>query len=143
MIAAKAKVKFDAGKVKRVAQKGSITSLGHAGAAIRLTARRSIKKSAKPSASVLPPHTREALTAKIPGIATADSGGDGQERRRGDSMERIVEEERQRRRRRGRPARRVAQQRGSGAERSGPWGADQQRDQVRLRKLWAQSVKGR
>ncbi len=57
MIAAKAK--FDAGKVKRAAQKGSITSLGHAGAAIRLTARRSIKKSAKPAPAGSAPRTRK------------------------------------------------------------------------------------
>jgi len=59
MIGAKATVKFDTGKVKRAAQKGSITSLGHAGAAIRLAARRSIKKSAKASAPGSPPHTRK------------------------------------------------------------------------------------
>jgi len=58
MVQAKVKAKFDAGKVKKAAKAGSITSLAHAGAAIRLTARRSIRKSAKPSAAGTPPHTR-------------------------------------------------------------------------------------
>jgi len=59
MIGTKARVKFDAGKVKRAAQKAGITSLGHAGAAISLTARRSIRKSPKASAPGSPPHTRK------------------------------------------------------------------------------------
>jgi hypothetical protein len=59
MIGTKARVKFDAGKIRRAAQKGSIQSLGHAGAAIRLTARRSIRKSPKASAPGSPPHTRK------------------------------------------------------------------------------------
>jgi hypothetical protein len=59
MLAAKAKTRFDASKVVKAARKGSITSLGHAGAAIRLTARRSIRKSDKPSPAGTPPHTRK------------------------------------------------------------------------------------
>lgn len=59
MIAARAKTTFDAAKVRRAARKGSIQSLGHAGAAIRLTGRRSIKKSAKPAAPGAAPHTRK------------------------------------------------------------------------------------
>jgi hypothetical protein len=59
MIATKVKTKLDASKVVKAARKGSIVSLGHAGAAIRLTARRSIRKSAKPSPAGTPPHTRK------------------------------------------------------------------------------------
>ena len=57
-MSARAKTKFDAGKLKRAAKAGSIKSLGHAGAAIRLAARRSIKKSPKASPEGAPPHTR-------------------------------------------------------------------------------------
>jgi hypothetical protein len=55
----KAKVKFDGSKVLRAARKASITNLGHAGAAIRLAARRSIKKNRKASSAGSPPHTRK------------------------------------------------------------------------------------
>lgn len=55
----KVKVHFDAKKVRKAAKAGSIKSLGHAGAAIRLVARRSIKKSKKPSLADTPPHTRK------------------------------------------------------------------------------------
>lgn len=59
MIRARAKVKFDGNKVRKVARAGSITSLGHAGAALRLQARHSIKKSKKPSQAGTPPNTRK------------------------------------------------------------------------------------
>jgi len=76
MVGARARTRFDGDKVRRAAKKASIESLGHAGAAIRLTARRSIKKAPKargrdekgrfvsaggtiPSAPGKPPHTRE------------------------------------------------------------------------------------
>jgi hypothetical protein len=59
VIATKVKTQFDADKVVKAVRKGSIVSLGHAGAAIRLTARRSIRKSAKPSPAGTPPHTRK------------------------------------------------------------------------------------
>lgn len=55
----KAKTKFDPKKLKRTAKAGSIKSLGHAGAAIRLVARRSIKKSKQPSTPGSPPNTRK------------------------------------------------------------------------------------
>lgn len=55
----RARTKFDTKKVKRAAKAGSIKSLGHAGAAIRLVARRSIKKAKNPSAAGTPPHTRK------------------------------------------------------------------------------------
>jgi hypothetical protein len=59
MIAATAKTSLDAKKVRDAAKKGSITSLGHAGAAIRLQARHSIRKGKKPSPAGTPPHTRK------------------------------------------------------------------------------------
>ena len=59
MIDAKAKTKWDSGKVVKSARAGSIKSLGHAGAAIRLQARHSIKKSPKKSAAGTPPNTRK------------------------------------------------------------------------------------
>jgi hypothetical protein len=55
----KATTRFDGKKVRDAARKGSITSLGHAGAAIRLQARHSIRKGKKPSPAGTPPHTRK------------------------------------------------------------------------------------
>lgn len=55
----KAQTKFDTKKLKSAAKAGSIKSLGHAGASIRLVARRSIKKSKQPSAAGSPPNTRK------------------------------------------------------------------------------------
>ena len=54
----KAKTKFDGKKLGRAAKAGSIKSLGHAGAAIRLVARRSVKRSKEASNIGSPPHTR-------------------------------------------------------------------------------------
>ncbi len=48
----------DIPKVLRKARRANIESLGHAGAAIRLTARRSIRKSPNPAAPAQPPRTR-------------------------------------------------------------------------------------
>lgn len=59
MVGARATTKFDAGKVLKAAKNGSVKSLGHAGAAIRLTARRSIKTSKKESAPGTPPNSRK------------------------------------------------------------------------------------
>jgi len=61
MIAAKAKTKFDGSKVRKAARAGSITSFGHAGAAIRLQARHSIKKNPKKSDAGMPPNTRKGI----------------------------------------------------------------------------------
>ncbi len=58
MIRMKAAGRLEARKLKRRASEGSIRSLGHAGAALRLTARRSIRRSGRPSAPGRPPHTR-------------------------------------------------------------------------------------
>ena len=46
-------------EVKRKVKAASFRSLGHAGAAIRLTARRSIRKRKRPSAPGSAPHTRQ------------------------------------------------------------------------------------
>lgn len=59
MVGAKGKTKFDTKKVLKAAKDGSIKSLGHAGAAIRLVARRSIKTSKKESAPGTPPNSRK------------------------------------------------------------------------------------
>jgi hypothetical protein len=61
MIRMKAKTQFHMGRVIAAAKKASITSLGHAGAAIRLVARHSIKRSPAASAPGRPPHTRRGL----------------------------------------------------------------------------------
>jgi len=58
MVGAKAKTKFD-GKKVMAAKRANITNLGHAGAAIRLAARHSIRKSKKASMPNTPPHTRK------------------------------------------------------------------------------------
>lgn len=59
MLGARVKTKFDGKKIIKKAKSSSIKSLGHAGAAIRLTARRSIKRSAVESQPGEPPHTRK------------------------------------------------------------------------------------
>jgi hypothetical protein len=59
MVKAKAKTKFDGKKVMAATKRANITNLGHAGAAIRLQARHSIRKSSKKSAAGTPPHTRK------------------------------------------------------------------------------------
>jgi len=59
VIAAKAKIKFDAQRIAKAAKRGNITSVGHAAAAIRLAARHSIRKSPKRSRAGTPPNTRK------------------------------------------------------------------------------------
>ena len=61
MIEMKVQTRLDVQKVLRKARRSNIESLGHAGAAVRLTARRSIRRSPKPSAAGTPPHTRRGL----------------------------------------------------------------------------------
>lgn len=58
MIRARAKTTFNRRLIGRRFKDGSIRSLGHAGAAIRLTARRSIRRSKEASPPGEPPHTR-------------------------------------------------------------------------------------
>lgn len=55
----KAKTRFEGKKVMKAAQRANITNLGHAGAAIRLAARHSIRKAKGPSTPGSPPHTRK------------------------------------------------------------------------------------
>lgn len=59
MFAVKAKTKFDARKVRKMAKDASVRSLGHAGALIRKVARQSIKRGDGPSEPGSPPHTRK------------------------------------------------------------------------------------
>ena len=61
MVGMKCKQKSDMRRVAAAARKASIQSLGHAGASIRLVARRSIKRSPAASAPGRPPHTRRGL----------------------------------------------------------------------------------
>lgn len=58
MIGMKVKTKSDTKKVLAKTKQASITSLGHAGAAIRLVARRSIRKRKSASPAGSPPSTR-------------------------------------------------------------------------------------
>ena len=59
MIGATIKTMFNSLTVERKAKDGSIQALDHAAAAIRLTARRSIRRSAKYSDPGTPPNTRK------------------------------------------------------------------------------------
>jgi len=52
------KTRSDIPKVLRKVRRANIVSLGHAGATIRLTAKRSIRKSASPAQPGKPPKTR-------------------------------------------------------------------------------------
>lgn len=58
MIAVKVTTKQSIDKVKRKAQQGNFNSLGHAAAALRLVARRSIRRGKKASMPGSPPNTR-------------------------------------------------------------------------------------
>ena len=59
MIGAKVKTKDETSRALAKAKQGNFKSLGHAAAAIRLTARRSIRKRKKASPEGQPPHTRQ------------------------------------------------------------------------------------
>ncbi|MDD5699445.1 MAG: hypothetical protein PHH77_12595 [Victivallaceae bacterium] len=61
MIRMRGRSRFDARKVRKKAETGTFRSLNHAAAAIRLTARRSIRRSPKESTAGTPPHTRRGL----------------------------------------------------------------------------------
>ncbi len=58
MITVRAKTTFDAATVRKRVDSASFRSLGHAGGAIRLTARRSIRRRKTFSKRGTPPHTR-------------------------------------------------------------------------------------
>lgn len=64
MIEVRGRTRSDMKRVVRRVRQANIKTLGHAGAAIRLTARRSIRKRKKPSAEGKPPHTREGRLRK-------------------------------------------------------------------------------
>ena len=64
MFEMKVQTRMDVKKLLRKARRANIESLDHAGGAIRLTARRSIRKSPNPSAPGRPPHTRRGLLRK-------------------------------------------------------------------------------
>jgi len=55
---------IDAGKVQARVRRGNFRGLGHAAAAIRLTARRSIKRSKQPAPPGNAPHTRKGQLKK-------------------------------------------------------------------------------
>ena len=59
MISVKVKTKMNSKRVVKAARSGSIKSLGHAGGALRMTAKRSIKRSKAESPEGTPPHTRK------------------------------------------------------------------------------------
>lgn len=59
MIGVKVKTRMDGKRVVKAAQAGSIKSLGHAGGALRMTAKRSIKRAKAGSPEGTPPHTRK------------------------------------------------------------------------------------
>ncbi len=58
MIAMRAKTKFDKQKLLAKSKQANFKNLGHAGAALRLTARRSIRTRQTPSPEGMPPHSR-------------------------------------------------------------------------------------
>jgi hypothetical protein len=57
LVGIKAKTKFEERKLKAKVEKANFKNLKHASGAIRLTARRSIRRSKKPSKPGSPPHT--------------------------------------------------------------------------------------
>ena len=59
MISVASHVRFDVPKVRRRMRHASVKGLGHAAAAIRLTARRSIRRRKKAADPGNPPHTRQ------------------------------------------------------------------------------------
>ncbi|GIW56321.1 MAG: hypothetical protein KatS3mg082_2725 [Nitrospiraceae bacterium] len=61
MIGFNVRTQIDSRQVLAKVRRANIANLGHAGAAIRLTARRSIRKRQQPSTPGQPPHTREGL----------------------------------------------------------------------------------
>jgi len=64
MVRMTVKIHSDVNNVIHRAERANIESLGHAGAAIRLTARRSIRRRKKPSPEGSPPSTRQGALKK-------------------------------------------------------------------------------
>ncbi|HYW78050.1 MAG TPA: hypothetical protein VE890_00675 [Thermoguttaceae bacterium] len=63
MIRLQSRTHFDGRKVHQKAKQANITNLGHAGAALRLIARRSIRQRKGPAPAGSPPHTH---TRRLP-----------------------------------------------------------------------------
>jgi phage gpG-like protein len=59
MISMRSRTEFYSQRIRDRAKKASFKNLRHAGAAIRLTARRSIRRNKKASTAGQPPHTRK------------------------------------------------------------------------------------
>jgi hypothetical protein len=59
VVSIKVKTKMDAKRVMKAARSGSITSLNHAGGALRMAARAGIKRAKAESPEGTPPHTRK------------------------------------------------------------------------------------
>ena len=74
MVGVKVKTKDQTKKVLAKAKRAAVKNLGHAGAAIRLTAKRSIRRSKKASPAGKPPHTRKGQLRGA--IAYAVEGGE-------------------------------------------------------------------
>jgi hypothetical protein len=64
MIGLKVRTRSEVPKLLRKLRRRNIRNLAHAGAAIRLVARRSIRKSPNPARPGRPPHTRRGLLRK-------------------------------------------------------------------------------
>jgi len=64
VIGLRARTSFDRRRIARASRDGSIKSLGHGAAAIRLVARRSIRRREVPSPAGKPPHTRKGQLKK-------------------------------------------------------------------------------
>jgi hypothetical protein len=74
MVTVKAKTTFTPGKLKAKVRSANIKTIGHAGAAIRLVARRSIKKSKKNAPAGSPPNTRKGRIKNAIKYAVASDG---------------------------------------------------------------------
>jgi len=59
MINMHARVRFHLPRIRKAVKRANVRGLGHAGAGIRLRARRSIKRKGTPSQPGRPPHTRK------------------------------------------------------------------------------------
>ncbi|QDT10732.1 hypothetical protein [Planctomycetes bacterium K23_9] len=65
MIRIRTRVRFDSGQVKKKVNTANFRSLGQAAGAIRLTAKRSIRKRKKSSSPGSPPHTQTGMLRRV------------------------------------------------------------------------------
>ena len=65
MLSLNVRTRFDAQTLRRKVNDATFRSLGHAGGAIRLTARRSIRRNKKPSSPGMPPHTPTGMLKRV------------------------------------------------------------------------------